>query len=240
MDKSARSFYSSDCMQSKDQTLTRPGKKLTSTERIRVTLADEIVRGEIGPGVVLDEATLAQRFAVSRTPVREAIRQLEAIGFVEARPHRGAVVPLFTPERLSEMFTVMAEMEALCARLAAETMPEALRDALVAAHEACKACAEAEDVAGYYEANAAFHDVIYSAGGNGFLAEVTRSVRNRLQPFRRAQFSSSGRIHRSIAEHAAIVEAILARDAEAAGRLARDHIQVVRQSVGSVAPALRP
>lgn len=58
---------------------------------------------------MLDAATLAQRFAASRRPVREAIRQLEAIGFVGARPHRGAVVPLFTPERLSEMVMVTAE-----------------------------------------------------------------------------------------------------------------------------------
>lgn len=197
------------------------------------------MRGQIGPGVVLDEASLALRFDVSRTPVREAIRQLEAIGFVEARPHRGAVVPLFTPDRLSEMFTVMAEMEALCARMAAENLPAGCEDALRAAHEACRQRAEAEDVAGYYEANAAFHELIYSLGGNGFLADVTRGVRNRLQPFRRAQFSSSGRLHKSIEEHAAIVEAILSRDADAAFRLARDHIKVVRRSVGTVAPALR-
>ncbi|NPD17642.1 GntR family transcriptional regulator [Xinfangfangia sp. D13-10-4-6] len=218
--------------------LTNREKKPTSTERIRVTLADEIVRGQIGPGVVLDETSLAQRFAVSRTPVREAIRQLEAIGFVEARPHRGAVVPLFTPERLNEMFSVMAEMEGLCARAAAEHMPPECVAQLRDAHKACGLCVDADDVAGYYEANAAFHELIYTLGGNGFLADVTRSVRNRLQPFRRAQFSSAGRIQRSIEEHGAIVEAILAGDAEAAGRLARDHIQVVRKSVGRVAPAL--
>lgn len=197
------------------------------------------MRGQIGPGVVLDEASLALRFDVSRTPVREAIRQLEAIGFVEARPHRGAVVPLFTPDRLNEMFSVMAELEALCARMAAENLPAGCEQALRDAHDACRQRAEADDVPGYYEANAAFHELIYSLGGNGFLADVTRGVRNRLQPFRRAQFSSSGRIHKSIEEHAAIVEAILSREAEAAFRLARDHIQVVRRSVGTVAPALR-
>lgn len=226
-------------MQSKDKTLTRQDRKPTSTERIRITLADEIVRGMIGPGVVLDETSLAQRFEVSRTPVREAIRQLEAIGFVEARPHRGAVVPNFTPDRVDEMFLVMAELEGLCARMAAENLNEDLAPRLVALHAACRACAEADDVPGYYEANAAFHELIYSLGGNEFLADVTRGVRKRLQPFRRAQFSSAGRIHRSIEEHAAIVEAILARDGVAAAQLARDHIHVVRNSVGSVAPALR-
>lgn len=225
-------------MQSKKPAAPKQAKKPTSTERIRITLADEIVRGLIGPGVVLDETSLALRFAVSRTPVREAIRQLEAIGFVEARPHRGAVVPHFTPERLNEMFLVMAELEALCAKMAAQNMPDDQAAHLTEAHEACRLRAEAEDIPGYYEANAAFHRVIYSLSGNAFLADVTRGVRNRLQPFRRAQFSSSGRIHQSILEHAALVTAILARDPEAAAQLARDHIQVVRASVGSVAPAL--
>ena len=99
----------------------RTGKP-TQAERIRASLAEAIVRGEIGPGVALDEATIAEKFEVSRTPVREAIRQLEAIGFAEARPHRGAVVPHFTPEKLDDMFTVMAEMEALCARYAAASV----------------------------------------------------------------------------------------------------------------------
>jgi DNA-binding GntR family transcriptional regulator len=214
-------------------------KKPTSTERIRITLADEIVRGMIGPGVTLDETSLAERFAVSRTPVREAIRQLEAIGFVEARPHRGAVVPHFTPERLNEMFMVMAELEALCAKMAAQNMPDGEAAKLTEAHEHCRNRAEADDVPGYYEANAHFHEIIYGLSGNSFLADVTRSVRNRLQPFRRAQFSSSGRIHRSIEEHAAIVQAILSRDAEAAARLARDHIALVRTTVDTVAPSLR-
>ena len=108
---------------------TGPGRKPTQAERIRASLADAIVRGELGPGVALDETTIAERFQVSRTPVREAIRQLEAIGFAEARPHRGAVVSHFTPEKLNDMFTVMAEMEALCARYAAEhiTAPERKR-----------------------------------------------------------------------------------------------------------------
>ncbi len=148
-------------------------------------------------------------------------------------------MPHFTPERVNEMFLVMAELEGLCARMAAENMPDDQAGRLIAAHDACRRCAEADDVPGYYDFNAAFHELIYVLGGNEFMSDVTRGVRNRLQPFRRAQFSSSGRIHKSIEEHAAIVEAILSHDAEAAARLARDHIQLVRNTVGSVAPSLR-
>jgi len=209
-------------------------KKVTATERVRSALADEIVRGEIGPGVVLDEVSLAERFSVSRTPVREAIRQLEAIGFAEARPHRGAVVPHFSSEKLTEMFTVMAEMEALCAKFAAANQSAVHREVLASAHRDCRAVAESGDIAAYQEGNRRFHEAIYAMSGNAFLAEVTHGVRNRLAPFRKAQFNHAGRLLGSISEHEIIVKAILWGDGEAAASHMRDHMRVVRNSVGMI------
>ncbi len=220
-------------MSSKDK------KKETATDRVRTTLADEIVRGVIGPGVVLDEASLAQRFAVSRTPVREAIRQLEAIGFATARPHRGAQVPHFTAEKLTEMFVVMAEMEALCARYAALHALPAGRACLQSVHEKCRDAALEGDIDIYYAANIRFHETIYEIGRNQFLAETTIGVRNRLAPFRRAQFRSLGRLKLSVAEHERVVEAIIAGDGEAAATAMREHMLEVRTTVGDVAPTLR-
>lgn len=221
----------------KDETAT--GRKPTQAERIRVSLADAIVRGELGPGVALDETTIAERFQVSRTPVREAIRQLEAIGFAEARPHRGAVVPHFTPEKINDMFTVMAEMEALCARYAAENVTASERAELSRRHEACAEAARAGDVEGYYLRNIAFHDAIYRSSHNDYLVEVTLGVRNRLAPFRRLQFEGIGRLAHSLAEHDAIVRAIFQGDGEGAAALMRRHMKLVRASVGAVSPALR-
>src|SRR3954471_16263881 len=97
--------------------------KVTRAEELRLQLADEIVRGVLPPGAALDETDIARRFSVSRTPVREALRQLVASGLVEARPHRGAVVAQPSPDRLTEMFEAMGELEALCAWFAAERMP---------------------------------------------------------------------------------------------------------------------
>lgn len=218
--------------------MTMTQKKPTQTERVRASLADEIVRGSLGPGVPLDEASIARRFQVSRTPVREAIRQLEAIGFAEARPHRGAVVPRFTPEKLNEMFTVMAEMEALCARYAARHITPAERLALEALHETCREAAKRGDAVEYYAQNILFHDAIYHAGHNAFLAEMTLSVRNRVAPFRKLQFERTGRLPESLAEHERIVGAIVRGDEEGAAALMRDHMRLVRESVGSVAPTL--
>jgi DNA-binding GntR family transcriptional regulator len=220
-------------------TMSKRPSKPTATDRVRTTLADEIVRGVIGPGVPLDEASIAERFEVSRTPVREAIRQLEVIGFVEARPHRGAVVPHFTPEKISEIFAVMAELESLCARNAALSSTPEERQRLADAHEACRSAALEGDIPTYYETNLRFHDTIYAISHNGFLAEVTLGVRNRVAPFRRAQFHSIGRLRQSVEEHDVVVQAILAGDADKAAAAMRDHLSYVRTSVGQVAPTLR-
>jgi DNA-binding GntR family transcriptional regulator len=176
---------------------------------------------------------------VSRTPIREAIRQLEAIGFVEARPHRGAVVPHFTPEKLDEMFLVMAEMEALCAYYASLNIEPRERTILEKAHVACRAAALGNDVNAYYARNIAFHDAIYRSSHNAFLVEVTLGVRNRVAPFRKLQFQTRGRLERSVVEHERILNAILSGDAALAASLMREHLRLVRSSVGEVSPALR-
>src|SRR5258708_2072196 len=96
--------------------------KITRAEELRVQLADDIVRGVLPRGASFDETDIARRFKVSRTPVREALRQLVASGLVDARAHRGAVVARPSIERLTGMFEAMAELEAVCAGLAAERM----------------------------------------------------------------------------------------------------------------------
>ncbi len=97
-------------------------QRKTRAEELRLQLADEIVRGALVPGAALDEITLADRFHVSRTPVREAIRSLAASGLVEVRAHRAAVVARPSANQLADMFEAMAELEALCAGFAAERM----------------------------------------------------------------------------------------------------------------------
>src|ERR1700694_1579825 len=109
--------------------------KITRAEELRLQLADEIVRCALPPGAGLDETDIARRFNVSRTPVREALRQLAASGLVDARAHRGAVVARPSIDRLTGMFEAMAELEALCAGLAAERMNPAERHRLGAIHE---------------------------------------------------------------------------------------------------------
>ena len=198
--------------------------KVTRAEELRLQLADEIVRGTLPPGSALDESDIARRFNVSRTPVREALRQLAASGLVDARAHRGAVVAQPSIERLSGMFEAMAELEALCAGLAAERMTPAERHRLEAMHEEMRVLSHAGDPERFHLLNERFHGAIYAGSQNGYVAEITLATRARVQPFRRAQFRNLGRLAKSHAEHDRVVEAILRGDRLGAASAMRAHI----------------
>ncbi|MEM7496951.1 MAG: GntR family transcriptional regulator [Pseudomonadota bacterium] len=213
-----------------------------TTERANLLhdgIEDLILDGSFPPGSRLDEMSLAARFAVSRTPVREALRSLATAGLVELRPYRGAVVAEIGPERLREMFETMAELEALCARFAAERAGPADREAISASHEACTEAAAMEDEDAYYYVNATFHEAIFAASGNGFLADQTLWLRRRLKPFRRHQLRASGRISRSLHEHTELAEAILSGDAAVAAERMRAHVMVQVVEFDDLAAAAR-
>lgn len=211
--------------------LTPPasGVRKTLAEELRLQLADEIVRGVLKPGVALDETELARRFEVSRTPVREAIRQLAASGLVDSQAHRGAVVARPSEDRLIGMFEAMAELEAMCAGFAAERMTGAERHALEAVHDQMRAMIRSGDPQRYHEVNEAFHAAVYTGSHNDYLAEMTLQTRVRVQPFRRAQFRNLGRLAKSHVEHDRVVVAILRGDREKAANSMREHIKTVRE-----------
>jgi DNA-binding GntR family transcriptional regulator len=205
----------------------RRGKQpLTRSFELREKIEDEIATGRIVPGSKLDETELATRFRVSRTPIREALIQLASTGFVEMRPRRGAVVPEVAPRRLVEMFELMAELEAMCGRLAARRMSDGDHRPLVHAQEACEALSQKHDPDGYYHQNEVFHHVIYEGSHNSFLAEQASALHRRLGPYRRLQLRVRDRIATSCAEHRHIVAAILEGDGERAAELLREHVLV--------------
>src|SRR5262252_2739522 len=203
-------------------------QKITRAEELRLQLADEIVRGTLPPGAPLDETEIARRFNVSRTPVREALRQLAASGLIDARAHRGAVVARPSLERLTGMFEAMAELEALCAGLAAERMTPVERHRLEAVHEELRLLSYAGNPDRFHEVNERFHNTIYAGSQNTYIAEMTLATRVRVQPFRRAQFRNLGRLAKSHAEHDRVVVAIMRGDRVGAAGAMRAHIELVR------------
>jgi DNA-binding GntR family transcriptional regulator len=167
---------------------------------------------------------------VSRTPVREALRQLSATGLVEIRPHRGAIVTRLSEERLLEMFVAMAELESICAGLAAESMTFGEKRELERQHRVLGDLVREGEPVRYAEANERFHNAIYAGAHNGYLAELTQTTRTRLAPFRRAQFRRAGRLAMSFEEHDRVVAAILRSDRNEAVAAMRDHIGTVKEA----------
>ena len=202
----------------------------TRADALQAEIADAIVRGRFLPGARLDEQGLADTFGTSRTPVREALRQLTMTGLVEMRPHRGAVVRTITPDELSHLFETMAELEAACAHYAALRTGDVQRRALRALHDEGEALAATRDPDRYAAYNLEFHGTVYAGAANPHLAETTLSVRIRLAPYRGAQFRMPDRVISSQAEHARVVEAIVAGDGPGAAAAMREHILTVRDA----------
>ncbi|WP_101339797.1 GntR family transcriptional regulator [Cereibacter azotoformans] len=196
------------------------------TDQIREALEEMIVEGHFADGARLDEVSLADRFKVSRTPLREAFQALAASGLVELRHRRGAFVRYPALEDVVEMFDVMAEIEALCGRYAARRMSPEDQAAIEAALLACEAAAERQEIEAYYRANHDFHHLIYRASGNRFLAGEADRLHRRLKPFRRLQLRVRGRMAESLRQHRAIFAALVTGDAEGVTAVMREHIAV--------------
>jgi DNA-binding GntR family transcriptional regulator len=212
--------------------------KLKQSDQFRVQIEEEIATGVLRPGERLDEVGLAERFGVSRTPVREALQQLAAGGLIELRPNRGAIVSAPNAAQLLEMFDVMAELEAMCGQRAARRLMPEDEARLKSTLAACRAAMEAGDPDTYYFENEHFHRAIYAAGGNRFLAEQALALHRRLAPFRRLQLRVRNRLRTSQAEHESIVAAILEGDAASAGARLKGHVAIQGERFGDLVASL--
>src|ERR1700749_4564441 len=196
------------------------------SERLRESIEEEIATGKLLPGTRLDEVDLATRFGVSRTAIREALRLLLGEGLVQTWPQRGAVAAQARPQRMIEMFEVMAELEGMCARLAARRLSDVEMAAIEAAHDACRGSAAARDADAYFYANERFHYAIYAASHNTFLFEQAAPLQRKLRPYPRLELRVRKRPQRSFDEHQAILDALREGDADKAQQSIRSHVVV--------------
>jgi DNA-binding GntR family transcriptional regulator len=176
----------------------------------------------------LDERRLSDGLGVSRTPIREAMTLLEQEGFVRTRPRRGIFVVRKSKREIVEMITVMAALESMAARLAAERATPAdiaelhrlmdrFRDGAGNPHSG------ADGLGDYSDANIAFHQAIIKASGCALLAEMTENPFIHMRAIRKITIHQENRTERSIIDHMKIIEAIERRDPELSERLAREH-----------------
>lgn len=183
---------------------------------IRDALGAEIARGLLRPGAPLDEHEVAQRFNASRTPVREALRQLAAQELVRIVPRHGAYVSRLSIPQLRSMLELLGELEALCAKYAARRSDDQNRDAVRTALERCARAEQVRDARTYVEANHEFHEAIYVASRNGYLAEQVRGINKLAQRYRTGVFREARKLEQSQRDHQRIADAILASDEDEA------------------------
>ncbi|MCC6947159.1 MAG: GntR family transcriptional regulator [Bradyrhizobiaceae bacterium] len=198
----------------------------TFKDRAYASLKDVIVSLNVyeQPNEVrLDERRLAQDLGISRTPVREAMAQLEREGFVRSVPRRGIYVVRKTKKEVIEMITAWAALESMAARLittdAAEGEIAQLRR-MFAKFENGTLHAKLDE---YSEVNIDFHQTIIRMSKNGVLIGLAENLFTHMRMIRRKTIGESDRADRSIRDHMNIIEALEARDTERAGNLVRDH-----------------
>jgi len=211
----------------------------TKADDIARLLEDEIVAGSIAPGTVLRQEQLSERFDVSRTPVREALRRLAALGLVSFEPNRGVRVRSISGAELREAFLVRAELEALATEVATPRMTAADLAALDAAEQRFSQLTlelreqarrgEERDSSLFVEwmqANYAFHDVIYAAADMPLVERLAKGARRTFLGSRvwSARADVDDLYAKNDLQHRAIREAIAAGSAAAARVLAREHV----------------
>ena len=201
-------------------------------------LEELIFDGTFADGDKLDEVRLASQFGVSRTPFREALQRLARSGLVDLIPRRGAFVRQPGPVELMEMFEVMAELEAVCGRLAAMRMSEDALEDLKDANSKCQAAIDASNPDLYYVENERFHRIIYRESGNSFLMSEAESLHRRLKPFRRQQLRLRGRMPQSMKEHTDILNALEAGAPERAANALRKHVAIQGEKFHSLMVSL--
>lgn len=200
----------------------RPGKL---AETLCISLENEILSGQLAPGERLDEGALAKRFDMSRTPVREALQMLLAEGLAHRQEgSRGVFVTRMTEAGLVESFEALAEIEAVCARLAALRMNPASRRQLESLHQMAQDCLKRDDHDRYETLNRKFHALIYTSAQNQTLVDAAASVRRSIAPYRRVQFQDPHRMQASHLEHDQIIQAVVRADAQAASQHMFDHM----------------
>ncbi len=208
---------------------TRQHDREVSTGRdAYARLLDEIRDGRLRPGDRLTETDIAARLGVSRTPVREAIRKLEADNLVSHVPHQGAMIRMLDYAEISELYEMRAVLEGTAARLAARVASEVELSELEAINAEMEAALG--DGALLSRANRQFHAILTNAARNRFLVRSVAAVQTTLLILGPSTMQDSGRAAKAVAEHRAVLDAIRQRDGATAETLMRRHIAGAHRS----------
>ncbi|WP_305043414.1 GntR family transcriptional regulator [Geoalkalibacter sp.] len=193
----------------------------TLREKILETIRDAILRGVLKPGEKVAEPELAERFGISRTPIREAFRQLESEGYLTVIPRKGAVVAALSERDIKEFYAIKAILEGYAARIAAKKLSDKEIERLEAINQRLQQLADEGDVKAFYRTHNEFHELFIRAAGNQKLAELINQLVIKFNRPRLASLSLPGRMQISVNEHSRLLDAFKSRNGEQADNLVR-------------------
>ncbi len=200
-------------------------KHLTLREKILENIRDAIISGSLKAGSRVSEPELAERYGISRTPIREAFRQLESEGYLTVIPRRGAVVSEFSEKDVEEFYAIKSILEGYAARRACEKLTDKELGRLQAINDRLSELAEHNDIKTFFKIHSDFHDTFIKAADNEKLRDLINSLVTRFQRLRLTSLSMPGRMRISVQEHEKIIEAFRNRDAESAETLVRKNAE---------------
>lgn len=200
-----------------------PAFQVTVRDHVYRTIRSAILSGAFATGDKLNERGLADQFGVSTTPIKEALRQLETEGLVEALPRRGIVIR-FSTQWAEEMILARAALESMIARLAARRIGSQAKSELRATADLMKKATATGDADRLIELNETFHDQIHRGSRCGYLAKLIERQQFYDANIRRVIHLDPAERQEALDEHLSIAQAIVTGDADLAERLMRDHV----------------
>lgn len=200
----------------------------TLREKILETIREAILKGSLKPGEKVAEPELAERFGISRTPIREAFRQLESEGYLTVIPRKGAVVAALSERDVQEFYAIKSILEGYAASLAAEKLSDREIDRLEAVNHKLRHLAAERDVKAFYRVHNEFHEIFLKAADNQKLYDLIHQLGMKFNRLRMASLSVEGRMEISVEEHDRLLEAFRCKDSEAA-----EHLVKKTASIGS-------
>ena len=191
---------------------------LTLRERIVSTIRNAIINGQLKAGSRIAETEFAERFGISRTPIREAFRQLETEGFITVQPRKGAIVASFSARDVSDFYDIKVILEGYAARLATMALTEEEIDRMDAINKMMDAAAAKNDLRKVLDLHNEFHNTFLHAAGNDRLHQIVQTMVAQFQRYRMI-LAVPGKVEGSIEQHKEIVEAFRKRDPVLAEKL---------------------
>ena len=194
----------------------------TLREKILETIRDAILKGTLKPGEKVAEPELAERFGISRTPIREAFRQLESEGYLTVIPRKGAVVAALSERDVQEFYAIKSILEGYAAALAARNLTDKELERLETVNRKLRSLGEEGDVRSFYRVHNEFHEIFLKAADNTKLYELIHQLGMKFNRLRMASLSVKGRMEISVDEHEKLLDAFRRKDAAMAENLVKN------------------